>query len=525
MKTILCFFSFLLLLAGFSAGQNQGAKKSGGKSLLTNGGFEGGVLAFVGNWITSAPSTAGVKAGVDPNDVFDGEQSGALQNYNPKVAVPLSFSQTVPAATVQKWIGRELALSAAIRTEDASFADVRIEGYDARGKPVDALSVTGGGLQGTNAWKRSEARLLVPTNVSTLVVRCVLEGTGTAWFDKVELIPLSLAESKAASPMIDQIRDLLGQYLRASKNSKEEKEAKESLQGASLEALVAAVSRGFLYGKLAWGSSEEQSFDGSRSWSYRVTLPSKAPEEGKAAPLLLDLKAAEGTKEPWSSVPGASSWFIARPKSRLTPDSKLPRAIVEWVQDLGRKFPVDRNRVFLVGWKESSAAAGAAALSYRGEFAGAILMHPTALPSTSIAGNAEGLPFFLAGEGGEESVVGGGASFWKGRKAALTIRDLDPSRDPYVAIGEDVLRWCEGKMRPAVDPFEEVLTSAEAMGSYWIEVLQFAGDGTEGNEGRVKAKIHAGNQVELEASGVKKLRLLLDPKRFDLTKPLKVRGV
>ena len=84
---------------------------------------------------------------------------------------------------------KDIRLTGQIRTENATEAALWLQCFSMN--PARVIAATTSSLRmpvrGTNDWTSVELKLKAPKETSFLVVRCVLKGTGTAWFDTIEL--------------------------------------------------------------------------------------------------------------------------------------------------------------------------------------------------------------------------------------------------------------------------------------------------------------------------------------------------
>lgn len=508
-------------------GESGSAAAKKAPSLLKNGSFEGEIGAGYGNnygsWAPSVPASQSAKFEFDTKLACDGEQSLALKNFDPKVQVPLSFSQAIFSNELAKWQGRELKISACLRTEEAEFADVRVEAIDAKGKSIDWLSLTGGGIGGTREWKKSEVSLIVSEGIAMLRVHCVLQGQGAAWFDDVRLTVVSLDKSKHLEPVLGEALERFCRFLRAKRGS-EENDARQELETlrptATLEMVRSVFSKGFSYpGPKGGASADEDLRQGGRT-VYQVSLPT-GYDAKKRWPMLLDLS-KPGVGQPWADGEG-KRFLVVRPKnlsvgrgaddagiSESDAISVLPE-ILAVLRDVRAKYSVESDKVCILGEGTRASLAAVAALGNRGEFCAAVMVRPSNLEFNELLANGSGLPVFLALEGGDRSPLAPKFEFLRSKGVTLVVRDLDPARIAAAALGGEVFRWFEGKSRPALGKdFEEVLPAHAEAGSFSIRVLSYApGAGKAGSPAKIKAKVGEKRRLEIEAQGIRRLRVLL----------------
>lgn len=112
--------------------------------------------------------------------------SAMLYNPEPYPSEPANnWSQTIIAEVE----GLELVLRGSIMTEEATEAALWLQCFQ-KNPPRVLAAVTTSTLSpvyGNMDWTAVEARLRVPTGTRFLVLRCVLQGRGGAWFDALRL--------------------------------------------------------------------------------------------------------------------------------------------------------------------------------------------------------------------------------------------------------------------------------------------------------------------------------------------------
>lgn len=84
---------------------------------------------------------------------------------------------------------KDIRLTGYIRTENATEAALWLQCFSKSPARVIAAQTSSlrTPLQGTNDWTPVEVKLKAPKETDFLVVRCVLKGKGTAWFDSIQL--------------------------------------------------------------------------------------------------------------------------------------------------------------------------------------------------------------------------------------------------------------------------------------------------------------------------------------------------
>lgn len=85
--------------------------------------------------------------------------------------------------------GKELVLGGWIRTEAVTEAALWLQCFQERPTQVVAAQTSSSAklISGTNGWEHAEVLLTAPETTDFVVVRCVIKGQGTAWFDDISL--------------------------------------------------------------------------------------------------------------------------------------------------------------------------------------------------------------------------------------------------------------------------------------------------------------------------------------------------
>ncbi len=170
------------------------------ENLLANPGFEKLNATIPENWDLFVMPYDGVRTLQNPagkvaaNSIargkvtdktsHEGRYSVFLETLQPYKRDPLNnWSQCI----VAELAGKELTLRAAIKTENASEAAIWLQAWDKQS--WGALSAVSTSreypMYGTKDWTVVEAKMKVPVGTDFIVCRCILRGTGKAWFDDV----------------------------------------------------------------------------------------------------------------------------------------------------------------------------------------------------------------------------------------------------------------------------------------------------------------------------------------------------
>ncbi len=158
------------------------------RSLLRDGGFEGGAVPAGGGW-----SGATAACTVVAETPHEGARCG-------RVIVPAEaghgqpgWEQRVPAIP-----GHRYRIRAAVRTRDISasgFSYLALYQYDAQDKLVEFRDFAQ--VRGTADWKEYTFDAVAAPSTAVLVVRCgVYQASGTAWFDAFHLADTTGLEAK-----------------------------------------------------------------------------------------------------------------------------------------------------------------------------------------------------------------------------------------------------------------------------------------------------------------------------------------
>ena len=156
--------------------------------LVANGSFEIGTGNIVDHWslfiMTPDDADAPKAEGRVDDTAFVGTRSVMLTHPQPYKKEPYNnWSQQVfgPLA------GKKLHLSGQIRTENASGASIWLQCW--RKRPLRLLYVAETRpVTDTREWTLVETDLTVPEGTDFAMLRCVLRGKGTAWFDDVKVV-------------------------------------------------------------------------------------------------------------------------------------------------------------------------------------------------------------------------------------------------------------------------------------------------------------------------------------------------
>jgi len=155
------------------------------QNLLANPGFEELVVDRPTGWDLYVEPMAGAFGRLDA-DARSGQYAVMLHTPLPYARDPANnWSQNVIGA----YGGKRMRASAYIKVRDAQEAALWVQCW--RKRPISVIasasSSTSQPLYGTRDWEQVSFTLDVPRNTDFITIRCVLRGTGTAWFDDIAL--------------------------------------------------------------------------------------------------------------------------------------------------------------------------------------------------------------------------------------------------------------------------------------------------------------------------------------------------
>lgn len=120
------------------------------------------------------------------NVALDGSYSAMLYNPEAYAEEPANnWSQSIIADLG----GKELLISGNIKCEDATEAAIWLQCW-AKNRPrvlAAATTSTDSPVYGTRGWTHVEMKVTVPQRTDFIILRCVLKGRGTAWFDDLRV--------------------------------------------------------------------------------------------------------------------------------------------------------------------------------------------------------------------------------------------------------------------------------------------------------------------------------------------------
>jgi len=188
------------------------------ENLLKNPGFEQGNADRPDYWHLSLVEMEGARA------VWDAEVSHQGQR-----AVMLANEKRYPREQYNNWSqnvlgiaeGREITVSGYITSEKVTEAALWIQCWAKTKRELLGFATTATvfPVRGTADWSLREASLEVPEGTGIVTVRCVVSGTGTAWFDDIRLTEkVEPDESDEDNKELDEAEGLLIERLREANN-------------------------------------------------------------------------------------------------------------------------------------------------------------------------------------------------------------------------------------------------------------------------------------------------------------------
>ncbi|MCH7959751.1 MAG: hypothetical protein IID08_06455 [Candidatus Hydrogenedentes bacterium] len=168
---------------------------AGSENLLRNPGFdEVDAQGLPLRWDLFVMPMEGAEGRVES----DASGSSVVLLHNPQTYVEEpanNWSQVI----IDDFEGKTLVLSAEVKTEEVGEAAVWLQCFRKNPARVLAAWTTNATtpLSGTQDWTHVELDAEVPAGTDFIVVRCVLKGSGTAWFDAISVIEAPGPDSKA----------------------------------------------------------------------------------------------------------------------------------------------------------------------------------------------------------------------------------------------------------------------------------------------------------------------------------------
>ena len=196
----------------------------GGSSdnLLVNPGFETLDGDTPEGWNLFVEPQEGSEGGVEGGEALQGKYCVRLHNAEAYEREPANnWSQSIIADLG----GAELLVAGNVKTTEATEAALWVQCF--KKHPCRILyfgsTSTDSPFYGTRGWTSLTLRFAVPEQTDFIMVRCVLKGTGTAWFDELK------AEVVGEAPDVSEDDSEQDEAERASDSRELDRQVRESL--------------------------------------------------------------------------------------------------------------------------------------------------------------------------------------------------------------------------------------------------------------------------------------------------------
>ncbi len=155
---------------------------------LSNPGFEDTLDAMPSMWKVFVAPQPGATGELDTEHAYEGRNSVQLHIPTPYAVEPANnWSQPLPIAEA----GISVRVRGYIKTHDATEAAIWLQCF--KRDPWLVLKQVSSSIDapvyGTMDWTPVEFETLIPRGTDYAMIRCVLKGHGTAWFDNVTVEP------------------------------------------------------------------------------------------------------------------------------------------------------------------------------------------------------------------------------------------------------------------------------------------------------------------------------------------------
>ncbi len=268
-------------------------------------------------------------------------------------------------------------------------------------------------------------------------------------------------------------------------------------------------------------------------WPYVVRIPEDYRGD-RPFPLLVFLSGGDGR-----ALVGAQSCKAALRETGFLAvfpqsvgmwwEADSTRMLIALIEEIKKKYNIDRNRVYLAGFSNGATAILSSAGRYPHLFAAAASLNGAGVggpPGYGLLSNLSALPLlFVSGE--KDAVL----PPWATRKTVEALREF-PRTAPlemkvFPDFGHDLILGQKNDptfpflLAQVRNPFPEALDfrlrGRDYPRHYWLEVLSLTGA-----EGRVQASVDEHRNIVLHTSGIGRLRLRLGGGRLSGAEPLQV---
>jgi len=511
-----------------------------GRNLLANPSFEAVDGTHPRDWsaITLPQFRKSVEFTLDENDAKDGKQSVRVKNTEPGNLAANSFTQRLEGNAAADLRGKWLRLSGHVRGKSVTVADAWIQCFDEADRELARYRCRRyGGLYGTFAWTAVAAQGEIPKKTKVLVVRCVLTGTGEAWFDNMKLCEIKAVKA-ADPPKLGEeemkLRDALAKFVGGG----------DKPVAGSFADVEKAVAQGL--GPPPWASGYKKFTFRARDheWTYEMWIPEEA-RKGGAWPLLLDPGHPKGQDDHknWVNA-GARDLFVLRANvldeiasfddlkalEGVDRDLCLGDIYAALVRDVGWRVPVDPNRIYLTGISMTAHADWLLAALTPDRFAAAAPFSGFPRNFLQMAANLRGQGWFVV-HGDADTICPVAATrtmvdVLKAEGVDHVYRELPALGHTDVIVDRgNALEWMSTRAREPY-PKRVSLRLLRSGGGYWIEAVVAAkGVSFDPEKGyKPNASVDAeiqDNVVTLKAAGATSLKVWLNGKLVDYSKPVK----
>ncbi len=510
------------------------------RNLLANPSFEAVDGDTPRDWmaITLPQFRKSTEFTLDEGEVRDGKRSARLKNSEPGNLAANSYAQRLEGNAAADTRGKWLRLSGLVRGKNVTAADAWIQCFDEADRELARYRCRRyGGVYGTFDWTAVAAQGEIPKKTKVIVVRCVLTGTGEAWFDAMKLCetkPVKVADPPKLGDEETKLRDALAKFVGGG----------DKPPAASSADVGKALAQGL--GPAPWASGYRKFTFRARGheWTYEVWIPEEA-RKGGAWPMLLDPGHPKGRDDHknWVSA-GARDLFVVRAnvldeiaafddlKALEGADRDL--VLVEiydgLIRDAGLRLPVDPNRIYLTGISMTAHADWMLASLRPDRFAAAAPFSGFPRNFLQMAPNLRGEGWFIV-HGDADTICPVAATramveVLKSEGVEHVYRELPALGHTDVVVDRgNALEWMSSRVREPY-PKKVSLRLLRTGGAYWIDAVvaakEVAFDVEKGYKpnASIDAEIE-NNVVTVQVKGATSLRVWLNGKLVDYGKPVK----
>lgn len=167
---------------------------------LSNPGFEDTLDSMPSMWKVFVAPQPGATGELDSDHAFEGQHSVRLHIPTAYAVEPVNnWSQPLPIDEA----GKHVRVRAYIKTHDATEAAIWLQCF--KRDPWMVLKQVSSSIDtpvyGTMDWTPVVFETLIPRGTDYAMIRCVLKGHGTAWFDNVTVEPVRGSETRKNEPL------------------------------------------------------------------------------------------------------------------------------------------------------------------------------------------------------------------------------------------------------------------------------------------------------------------------------------